>query len=312
MPGMESAHPWASREPCLSVGARDACAAWGAKGAMSTQGSHPNLGSRRCPSHLRVPRGPILLRLRRGAADDRPAKGACRAGGAGRAVPLRWWWRARCRRPCPPRGSAGMLEKRLPMTASEPAGRHRRALSRGAVAAAAGRWAWGGHAPLPAAELTPAPRAPLLPAARRAPCPAVPPPSAGPRRLRWARPRLGTAGRSGAAALRPPPPRLVAMETVVLPRGRGCRSPALCAPAAAAGKDRRDPLRHPHSPDRCLAHGPGPAPAQTVLGWTALAPAGPKLAFPPPAQSLPARIFVADPRNQALQKSYTMQKHPPK
>lgn len=153
------------------------------------------------------------------------------------------------------------------------------------------------------------------------PAPACRPPGPMPRgaaALRGAAPaplgsaaaRYGGAERSGGTAA--PPPRLVAMETVVLPRGRGCRSPAPCAPAAAAGKDWRDPLRHPHSPDRCLAHGPAPAPAQTVLGWTALAPAGPKLAFPPPAQSLPARIFVADPRNQALQKSYTMQKHPPK
>lgn len=96
-------------------------------------------------------------------------------------------------------------------------------LSPGAVAVAAAAAA--GSAPPASPALTPTPRAPLLPAARRAPCPAVPSPSAGPRRLRLAPPRLGTAGRGGATAAPPAAPRR---------HGDSCSAPAEEAPPRAA------------------------------------------------------------------------------
>lgn len=119
--------------PC---GTQDLCPAWVPISSRGVQTAIPL----RAASALQVPRDTARVRPDGDAQGAGNAGGAPGAGGADRAVPLRRWWRARCRRPWPPRGSAGMLEKRLPMAASEPgrAGRHRaRTLSPGAVAARA-------------------------------------------------------------------------------------------------------------------------------------------------------------------------------
>lgn len=166
-------------------------------------------------------------------------------------------------------------------------------------------------APPASPALTPTPRAPLPPAARRAPSPrgAAALRGAAPAPLGSAAARYGTAGRGGGPAA--PPPRPVAMETVVPPRGGELRrAPPRCGTAGATGRDRRDPLPIPPPPSSVPGtrtgaprggrrHRPVPAPRGLGSEHGHPAPQGTlQLSTPPPPPSVTRMPRTTHPEGQ--------------